>query len=83
MYINVVDLQIFKYNFNFTYKYAQELLIHHINNVSKTIAMHIDAFLTITILVSFEPSVDFSQILWCEPDAVPYSGMSQYLLEAR
>lgn len=39
-------------------------------------------FLTIVILVNFKSSIDFSQVLWCEPDAVPHSGMSQYLCGA-
>lgn len=38
-------------------------------------------FLTIAVLVSFEPSVDFSQVLRCKPNAVPNSRMSQYLSE--
>lgn len=36
-------------------------------------------FLTVTILIGFEPVINFSQVLWSEPDAVSHSGMSQYL----
>lgn len=45
------------------------------------IASKHDASLTVAVFVSLEPSINFSQILRCEPDTVPHSRMCQYLLE--